>query len=303
MKVFIRRAAVVLLASMTFMHSQLCWAAAAKKPKKQESQKTETSAAPRYDESPFVPTIVKLPPGYMGHNPKMIFEHLEKRGMIKKDEFESTSDFQKRMSSLKLTPVYGKCTENAIYAFASRSLDIKYDADTSKLTVALKAERSYITYDEAARFTENLKVREKYAAKEAFNSRYSFLKLDGNTTSRNYSGTNGFGASIEVSEMVVHEDGLTFSMPDFSSNLPVTIICSPDKAKKLKESLYVLVLAQLEEPFYAKGFEGRNATFDNPSSFYVVQNYIHVRVVGLLFYDMKTGEIYGRLPGGTETKD
>ena len=103
---------------------------------KQSSTVTETTAkseikpSPEYLSVPFDMSVEKIPVPFLGHNAlevKVAFYHREPPA---KDEFETTEQYQKRLSDRSDMPLFGSVSPDSILAFV---IDDKEDRIGSRL--------------------------------------------------------------------------------------------------------------------------------------------------------------------------
>jgi len=88
-----------------------------------------------YDLKTFDVSISKLPVGYNGHNIKKIITELYKRKNAKKDQYETTKDFQNRIARKNNQPIYGKVLSTGYQTYVTQ-LDQEYDADKGTLVLS-----------------------------------------------------------------------------------------------------------------------------------------------------------------------
>lgn len=265
---------------------------------------------------PFNINTERLPPNYKGTNIVKLFSLLSKMAPIKKDEFETTADYNKK------TMAAFRAVANDIYAF---KLDYDlyfsiydYNADTQKLRINIET-KPLSMYD----FVDH---RASIIIKHLYKG------------SKSHIGTNAFGASVLVTNHNGTEYGVAlvnqeiFGECSWSGNhaktsidgdrkLNINVELSPAKAKTIKNNIGLLLLCKpqvykleedmppstenvLSRPIKAKppkrntgnelifgDYYHTDATFDNPSELSYYRNFINVEVVAIWVYEINTGSI------------
>lgn len=257
----------------------------------------------------------KLPPNYKGTDIVKLFSVLSKKAPIKKDEFETTANYDK-----KIMTAFTAVADN-VYAF---KLDYNlyfsihdYNADTQKLQIDIKTNplSKYDFVDHRA----SIIIKHLYKGTES------------------HIGTNAFGAKVVVENYYGTEYGIAlvnqddFGKCSYSDNHANTRIdsyrkinlemeLSPAKAKIIKNNIGLLLLCKpqvykLEEevtppteningPVKAKpprrntgnslifgDYDHTEATFDSPTEHSYYRNFINVNVLSIWVYEINTGTI------------
>ena len=96
------------------------------------------ATAEGFAQSPFDPSVEKLPPGYRGHDTKEIIAALMRReSQSAKDEFETTEQFRQRLKKLEASPLFRGLTVDSLLAFVVDGLETRYDADREVMSVGV----------------------------------------------------------------------------------------------------------------------------------------------------------------------
>lgn len=283
--------------------------AIAKEKKASTKQKKKAEVV---DTSPLVPFDIneeKLPPKYKGTDIAKLYSLLSKKAPLKKEEFETTAEYEKKIAEAVPGDIYAfKIDEGSGF----RGLRVNpYDADSQKLQITLETEW-------LSEFTI-----EDYRA--------SFIIKTSNKDSHSYVGSNAFGATREVTSYSATQYGLALvNQQDFGSSgyddnkynikTPLTSIrkvsialdIPPDRARTLKNSIGVLLLckptlyksdAKLNvrkgNDLIFEKYDSSQATIDRPTSHLYERKYINVEILAIWIYDIRTGEVISK----TQLKD
>ena len=91
-----------------------------------------------FAQSPFDPSVEKLPPDYRGHDSKELIAALMRRASQSvKDEFETTEQFRQRVKALEASPLFGGLTIGSLLAFVIDGVETHYDADREVMSVGV----------------------------------------------------------------------------------------------------------------------------------------------------------------------
>ena len=122
--------------------------------KTEEKPEMEETVAPiLYDTEPFDPTAETLPPNYRGHDPEAVYKAVDAlidESKWKKDEFEKTTDYQKRVDNfwaeLQDQTLFDevKFSSPLAFAFAPESSNV---AETVELRSSYDADAEMLTFD------------------------------------------------------------------------------------------------------------------------------------------------------------
>lgn len=97
-----------------------------KKAKNPANKKYERYEPPKFSQQSIDLNTKKLPPKYLGHDLESIVENLAMREMVlKKSEFETTAEFNKRVESNKNRDIIGKLSVNDFFVqILSEDIDV-----------------------------------------------------------------------------------------------------------------------------------------------------------------------------------
>ena len=261
----------------------------------------------KYSSEPLKSTATNLPPEYLGHNiqtivgkVKTIFESEN----LKKDEYEKTADYKKRIAAFKEEllekSLYGNLKFGSMLALAltqNGETPIKaycrYDAD---------AERFVVFFDPYGDYSVD---EYRFAEKASY---YGIRFCRNLSLSDTYIAENGFGIKKEIKQEFFHSYGIVYTdsynlhidyAKLFLQNVP------PAQAKTIGEFIGVLCifkLGYLEKtangvgtPFaYIVGVDLIEPTMDRPYDMLEVQEAVCATIPEFWLYNFKTGEVYAK---------
>jgi hypothetical protein len=227
-------------------------------------------------------TATTLPPGFVPDDAQALFNQLSP---AKKDEFETTAQYEARVGKPQLKPVYAFSVDlvdgSAHHARAGGTA--KYDADAQEFTASL--------YPDLTLFQE---FRSDMSARS--------LTLKSLTTSkRDYEGHNAYGASVTVHEENEDIYGIVIPIAARASDLKLDLSLSfkvpPDEAKEAKPNLALLVIASPPQdggPLVSTGKWVVTATINNPYSSQDNYYYLRLQPKSVWAYNRKTGKVYAK---------
>jgi hypothetical protein len=237
-----------------------------------------------FDKTPFDITSINLPPGYIGHDPLIVYDIL---------------------NSVKENASTGDQHFGGTYAFQVKPVEIFYDS--RKHTLKVYVQLMTILTDEAENRT-----------KRGFLVRYE-PQMD-----NKYTYTDARGKKIEIEEVKFRKYAIAFEYPATfpiervvipsiaesmknkfgKGNLETTlndtlkqevVIANfnvpSSEAAQLKESTRLLVLCNLIPPYTASTILYRKGTTDKPGEYHAAHAYLYVRLLELWFYDVITGKV------------
>ena len=258
----------------------------------------------KYASEPLDPTATKLPPEYLGHNIQTVVERVEEifdEKKVKKDEYEKTADYKKRIATFKKElpekTLYGNLKFGSTLALAltasgeSSLMSIcEYDADAERFTVSFG---SYVDY----RVEANV---------DYYGVRFSRELLSSET----YIGVNGFGVEKEIEKENFNSYGIAYTdspnlQIDYNSALRLKNI-PPSEAKTAGAFLSVLCVFKLgylekesengnSTPFaYISGGDLIKPTMDRPYDMFDWHRAVCATIPEFWLYNFKTGEVYAK---------
>lgn len=257
---------------------------------------------------PFNMETAKIPADFLGHDIEKLYNTFKNKQSGKKDEFETTEQYQKRLEAEKDKPLFGTVAKDSILAFVVKA-NSEYNADEQIMTVSLPTTS---VYNSIKKDDNKLGINIKYGA---------------NTTTTS-SGQNAYGAKVDIEkthvqtyELAIHnksylptektlDERLKKSLEgsslrnnnDFIERMKKTTYVhkmklGTDQAREVKPNLGAIVLAIPTSPYTSDGAILREATFKDPKEFFSQMYYLNVDIVQIWFYNKATGEILGKLTG------
>ena len=232
----------------------------------------QTITQPQYDKKPFDLSLEQLPPNYIGQDIEQITEKLKKAEYAKKDEFETTEEYNKKIGA-----AISAITDNACYAFREDSPNISYNADTQELKIKLYFPliEEILSKDKKRRFWMGKMELEEQ---------------------REYLATNAFGATTTVSDWHVTKWFISMlSETDARIDLKEFLFkMSPEEARVAKTTIEVLLICnpkKIDGNFTWGDTDYTRPTFDNPERTIRNKNYLNVELAEIWFYNRCSGRI------------
>jgi hypothetical protein len=292
---------------LAFMFTILTRTAAAQARPKHRVQgrvpQTTTPTGPTYSNAPLDLDADRLPPGYMGNDPVGIYNRLIPP---RKSEFETTEAYTARTQYLTREETFAFLTGNWPVGFQT-----KYDADSKQMLVTVQGSSG---------------VHEGYSVDRG---RTAFVFRD-DTVSSTYTGSNAFGAKVDVSSLssqtyslipscaycnglehfgqaLKFSTGIATTRTYLGTKYSVSLPLAPEVAEALsggfggggalahsRPRLGVLIVCKTDpgvQPVAVSGFEHFTPTMDTPIEHTTHHHYIKARVLQFWFFDRQTGEI------------
>lgn len=249
---------------------------------------------------PFDINSESLLPNYSGVDIAKLFLQFSKSASLRKGEFESTEDFNKKAALTVSDDIYAFKIQEKL---GRGSLSVSsYDADKQQFQIVLETE-----------------AVDQFVFKDY---RASLIVKTVNEQLESYIGSNAYGAMREVTRYTATQYGLALvNEVDFGKNrysltskksildgirdISLVIEIPPEKAKTLKNNVGVLLLIK---PALNKSrvnplnvnqgndliFESSKylpATIDAPSSHSYNRKFINAEIIEIWIYDIKKGEV------------
>lgn len=244
---------------------------------RQVSQPTRPSS--EFTTMAFDTSASSLAPRYRGHDAEAMFTRLS--AVAKKGEFETTSEYQRRLEGLLSSRTIGTLTYRSTYAFLVDDLDLttSYDADAGTLTLSIDVKH--------------------YADEESGTNWSAFSSRSISTENASYIASNPFGVKVRVRSGTLEQYEIAFNnrdqLPGFNSEMDPSIILNvalePKEAQAISKNVRVLAICRLVQPFATSETDHHQGTVDNPLDLLVKSHYIHAQLLGLWVYNISSGRV------------
>ena len=113
------------------------------KPKTPTSNKSTIPAQPCFSDKQLDFKAEMLPPNYQGNDLKKLADEIIRRTDLKKDEFETTTQFQQRIEDEKKKHLLGELNSSSTFAFEISDTTFQYDADKQIMNAVLNMGSSF----------------------------------------------------------------------------------------------------------------------------------------------------------------
>jgi hypothetical protein len=244
---------------------------------KKSSSKKQPVKESIYSKLPFNESVDMLPAKFMGHDIRVIYNvFVNRQEKSKKDEFETTEKYNKRIEIENSKPIIGNLGLSDLFVMSTPA-KLEYDAD--KLIAYARISTSTVT--------------------KGYNTESGVLSIRGpniSSSENSYLGSNAFGATRDVSSSHSNDSCLAIVNPSvfgitYNGALFTVNKIDADKAKLLKENMRVLLIFNISSPFISRGVSASSATFDSPYSSRREESNVYAKVVGAWVYNYLTGEV------------
>lgn len=219
---------------------------------------------PSYFAEPFDRTLEKLPPRFTGNlHDKLPDELIQRYRLSQKDEFETTEQYRKRLTDLERNPLFGSVLQRSTIAFPFLlGPDFaKYDADASTLNVMISGAV------ESGGFILRTSSKSRL---------FSIVRFG-----EGYKQVIGQVGDVNGSDSKQSSD----CRPWEERGCSVGLKMPPELARAAKESLALLIVGTLSDPFMVVGSD----------------SFIRMDVSEIWLYNFLTGEVYDKRRLGCAT--
>ena len=275
----------------------------------QPIKKVQTIPSPQeFITTKFDDSIEQLPKNFLGHDIAKVHDSLRSLP-LKKSEFESSAEYNSRITGLSESRLFGNLSFGSTLAFSYfsdqrfgiDSVEANYDADKKLLSVSIRSGPGSIKSN----------LSSKLYNSSDFHSLTVFQSSARNLG--NYIGVNGYGVRTKVLKGEIDKYEIIFpncvgktkanpynkeeetilSTSDVILNLDVP----PLEAIDLKYNLGVLIIGNLTPP-YSNSERGllSAATVKSPTELWIQTRSLFLNVNSMWIYSRQTGKVYKRIP-------
>jgi len=248
------------------------------------------SAHQKYLTTPMDLGLMNLGPNFMGQDIKAVFDAIKNAPALKeKSEFETTADFEKRRAGFMEKPLYANLEPWSPMGFVVGEAILsdqkfEYDADSKTLTLTFTPSTDYLGSGLHQPPLHSIPVRTTRVGQ------------------RSYTGTNAFGAVVDVDSKsyvqygILNHDTWLFSTGKYGNpERKYSVQMTPDEAKVLETAPKLLVICHLVSPWLREEAGWDDATLDVPIAVHTQYNYIQAIPEQLWIFNQKTGVVYAKL--------
>ncbi|HVS81612.1 MAG TPA: energy transducer TonB [Pyrinomonadaceae bacterium] len=238
-------------------------------------RRPKTNGQPLPEQRPFDISRQSLPPNYLGHSFGAVYAAVARRQLAsKRGEYETTNDYQNRLTHMNAMPLIGSINSDSLIAFVIAPVRQEYDADEKTLHLGLVLTSFRTTW------LHNEKLIGSYIGRNGFNRavrvkayRYDdyVLAIDRIPSLKSY--------SIEGDHEI------------FNSSI---VIASLD-AQKMKPRIRALLVCKLTAEGVSSDESHDPATIDEPYDEYSFTYTMHVNLHAVWFYDASNGVILAKV--------
>jgi hypothetical protein len=234
-----------------------------------------------------------LPYNYYGCNLRDIFNKLQRREKYaaSKGEFETTVEFEKRVSKEKNKPIVGSIQLTSVVSFRMKIDEKIYDADDETLQIKVG-------------------INKPTSSKFKFNK---FAQWDYTSNNGSFNGTNAYGAKIQVdtyetfSYNLLIDNNLEWERSKYYKDdnsewgkIIINLHASPHEAKQIVPRINVVFICTLTPPYNSLDEDYIKATFNSPTEVTSHDYYVHANVSQIWVFNEKTGEVISKISPGKD---
>lgn len=240
-----------------------------------------------YLKIPFDVNLEIIPVPFLGHNILDVIIGFSHRNEIKKDEFETSEQYKKRLFEKLAEPLFGQVYTDSVLVFVIENKELEltplqkeYDADNQTLKIEIMTERVFKhdgDFDETMQGLQIMKGSSDVSE----------------TTEQNAYGAKFTVRNVRTSDylLAIHDNKIIKEDKGFVRNLKL----DPIEAKKIKDNIAALIIVKPTAPFSSWGELYRGATYSYPNRSRFSFSYLHVNLLGIWLYNNKTGVIISKI--------
>jgi TonB family protein len=243
------------------------------------AQKREAKPQAAFDQGAFDISEEKLPPNYLGHAFPAIFAAVARRQVVRKGEYETTEDFNKRLARVKNLPLAGSLHSDSVLAFVVGPVRQDYDADQKTLQLSLM-----FKLQDGGRFlTTSWSHSEKSIG--------------------SYVGRNAFNRAVKVKAyryddyLLSIDRGAALKMVSYNGandTINTSIAIAPLDAQKIRSRIRALLICTLGADGVSSDKSHDPATIDEPYDEYSFSYTMNIIPVAVWFFDSSTGLVLAK---------
>ena len=244
---------------------------------------------------PFNINVEKLSPNFAGADIVKLFSMLSKKAPFKKEEFETTADYEKKIIAAVTDDVYAfKLPDDNFFYGLNIS---PYNADTQKLPIKIKTQYMDDWENVATIILKTIDEKhQSYIGADATGVKSKVNKYTGKK----------YGIAIENKKEFGSGNGGSL---EARRTIDTEIEISPNKAKDLKGNIGAIILCKLKlhtQIGRGRGLQDNNLiiqsllniepTIEIPISSHYDTNFVNVEALSIWIYDIRNGEIILKIP-------
>lgn len=234
-----------------------------------------------YTTEPFDLSSTTVDPAYSGHNLGDLWTKINEI-LAPKGKFESTSDYEKRKSSISTAHLLGNLNINSAFVAKKTLLpsNVEYDADKQKMTVTVSSN------DEVC----NVKNKFQYTIYTDYRGKQEYSE---------YTGENGFGATTQIKKFVssrVDLAGMNIKSkfekgPDGIRRFRFEMPATPVEAQSLESNLATLIFFKPKTPYLGDVNWSYAPTRQDPIDVSLDRYMIYCDIEAIWLYNKSDGKI------------
>ncbi len=231
-------------------------------------------------------SMESLPSLFQGNDVVEIYKSLSDK-LKGKGEFETTDEYNKRISEGISKPISGNLTKDSLFAFVASEIEKKYDADKQLLNVK-------------AKLSDSWSIIAMSGIVAGGKGGYGIECKSSTKTEGTYSATNALGTKKEVEKFksekyyVVPTNYNKFSLKDeiIYKILSTDIKMDTQTAIKVKESLRVLLVGKIVKPYIDSGIQIIEPSYSSPIDGVIKNMAVKMEIAEIWYFDANSGKVF-----------
>lgn len=213
-----------------------------------------------------------------------------------KDEFTKQSLIDEKFNQFYVGKEYLFKDDKEIPFYYSGN-NTKYDPEQEMLTLEIASSSDSFTLSAKPIDLSNPEGRNKYLYER---DKHYVCLTNEKTSSGQYVGSNAFGVRVNVNSSTYMQHclliGNKVEKNSFGPQFVIYLHVVPNEARELKNNIGYYYKTEIVQPEdfkdkVIKGIRGSSATIDNPTSLYVEQRLIMVKIKEIGIFNKKTGQV------------
>lgn len=263
--------------------------------KKTIRKATQSTVKRAFSDAPFDLNAEKLPPAFAGTRFAEIFAELTKlKNKFKKDEYETTAQYDARLAALADSSLYGKIKLSSLvgYVLPPGAIETLYNADTQTLNLflPLQSDGSAECYVRPERISEYECI--------------AFTLIEDLKSSSRYVGRNAFGLKKVITKQEFVELGIIFSglqslkppaKKNYDRGYAADLRVEPNKARTLRSSVRAILIGNFASPYAVAESRHDTPTMAEPLDITTTFLRVALQLKEVCFFDDSTGEILAKI--------
>ena len=236
-----------------------------------------TFVSTMYDRRPFNTGIERLPQGYTGHNPELLYNSIRLRQeIVKWRPGETDAQHRARIGGEISAPLLGSVDFDSTFAFTITPSKRTYDTGRKSLEVSCSL---------VPIFEKGLD-----GPKKAFMVRYQ-PQLDNSSVVTGKDGSERVIEEKKFSEYAIVPVDRAGVPVETRDTITTTVAMAPEEDRKTESGVMFLLIGRLQSPYASYEEVNRNPVGGASGTYLGRYHYLHIHVLDIWVYDIASGRI------------